>query len=250
MKQILYMFIIIVNFAYLCAMEPSVKKQKLEMPPKLEIELKFSIPDDQAYSNFFNWIKKKSDNFLTVEQQECYLVGPNTECRDNGKGFIDAINTLRLRSEGDADFITMKHRDIDPETNKTIQREEIETYVEDARVLKDIFTKLGYKTYEFRKVRSKTNLWFRLKNFEVAFDVMTDGRLANRIFIEVELKSPVATVTEGNKFIKNLLKSAGVKKIIMYDRGYFQMLLNPEYNFGEEINLQDLQDPDYEIETK
>ncbi len=237
MKYLSFYSLITINYgANVIAMESAPKKQKMESA-NLEIELKFYIPTDSERASFVEWINQKPNKLKTVRQKECYLLGPNTEAKDNGKGFVDAVNTLRLRSEGDNNSITMKIRHIDPKTNKTIKREEKETDIKDARVLKDIFTTLGYKSIEFSKNRSRKLVECDAMQFEVAFDEITEGQLEGSNFVEVELKSSVHSVEEGKKAILNLLKRAGVRKIIQYDRGYFQMILNPGYVFGEEVDL-------------
>lgn len=212
-------------------MEPQTKKQKTEDMVKPKVELRFTIPNDAEQQAFITWLKSRKGASATSNNEECYLIGPHTEPALNKNNIQDSQNIVQLRSENDADFITMQQN-----TTSSNANEKTETYVEDGRVLKDIFVRLGYKTLTLRKKCEIKQFWHKLRCFEVTFDQMKEDSLENRLFVHIELKSDVVTRDDEKNGIKWLLKTAGLKKVITYNLTYLQMMLNPEIK-GEELNL-------------
>ncbi|HVX00348.1 MAG TPA: CYTH domain-containing protein, partial [Candidatus Babeliaceae bacterium] len=210
-----------------------------------EIEIKFTIPEQKDLC-FKDWLIKTCSKGDLIKQTESYLIGTQTEPTYNQKlSIIDALNTLRVRETNKGSFLTFKSRKVD-DRGKTICRTEFETKVDNAATTLEIYKRLGYEINMFTKERQLYTIKLQelLKDsemvpakayYEIALDTVNFGQDKAKEFIEIELKDlPTKTpLVFAKQLLYRPLDVAGIAEVDVYDRGYIQMLWNPDHDFAE-----------------
>lgn len=240
---------------------------------KKEIEIKFTLEQAKRVE-FEKWLKDHA-MFKGIEHhEEVYLNNPKKSFFfDHEQGFKDAHTTIRLRHKkittpaqetDEKEFFCTKFCHVD-EFNRIVSRDEFEVDLsaDNARESLTAWMKENFKDSLLRLIRltkenvllffeihglteqfqlTKERALYRFGDLEIALDTLP----GIGSFIEVELKSDEQDVATGTQQIHEFLKKAGITQFIQYDRSYLHMKINPEYNFGREMNLQEISSNDKE----
>lgn len=194
-----------------------------------EVEIKIRIDIEQELL-LKDWLSNNANFVGDFKIIDYYLNDPRSSFYTiSAKGYIEALNFLRLRVSGNGNFITFKKRKID-ENHNTISVDEIETKIEDINKALEIFRSLNF--LEITEIKKQRSIYM-YDIFEFAFDKV-DG-LGD--FVEIELKNYNGDVKIGIKKIYDQLILMGVNKFIQYDRGYITMILNPDHYFGQDLKI-------------
>lgn len=196
-----------------------------------EIEIKMQLEEPVLDALLQKIIDEKATLVATEEHTEYYLNNPDKSFYfDSEKGYKDALGSLRIRMTDKGDSMCYKFRHIDPITGKTTHRDEHETKIGSGDEALKLFKAIGYTEEIFiRKARTK----YQYKDFEICLDKVADIGF----FVEVELKKDVIDPKEGLALIREFLKEWGITKFKQFDRSYVHMILNPGYDFGENVTL-------------
>lgn len=196
-----------------------------------EIELKIKITDAQQ-SLFMEWLERNAQMKGEVHQIEFYLNNPNLSFAFmSPEGYKDAVDFLRVRLTSRGDTVCFKHWHSDPMTGRLTHCDEYETAVQDGQAMLQLFQAIGYnEQIEINKLRKI----YQYNDFEVAVDSVKN--LGH--FVEIEVKRPVPTVSDGLRLINEFLKSVGITTFKRMDRGYVSMLWNPTFEFGQDVILE------------
>lgn len=234
-----------------------------------EIEIKFTL-GLVFKSNFEKWLEENAQDQGIEEHEEVYL---NNQQRsfffEHEQGFRDAHTTMRLRSKkvinpsGEVeykDLFCSKFCHVD-EQNRIVSRDEFEIDLSKDNVrsqliewlcekgyqvlpenlaqgeklnramLQNFFATLGFTDlYKLKKTRKI----YRYKDLEIVFDDI-EGIGS---FIEIELKSDEQDVLKGTQQIHSFLREVKIEQITQYDRSYLHMKVNPDYNFGRQLLIE------------
>ncbi|MFH1461861.1 MAG: class IV adenylate cyclase [bacterium] len=194
-----------------------------------EVEIKIRINSEQEIL-LKNWLSNNSKFIGDFKVIDYYLNNPKSSFyKISSQGYKEALNFLRVRNSDNGNFVTFKNREID-ENSKTIAVSEVETKIEDINCVLDIFRNLDFsEIVEIQKQRSI----YMYDIFEFSFDNVQ----GLEDFFEIELKNYNGDVKNGIQKIYDLLKLIGINTFIQYDRGYITMILNPDYNFGQDVKI-------------
>jgi len=197
-----------------------------------EIEVKVKIKDEQLIQ-LKQWLSNNGKFEGTVVHYECYLDNPTVPLTFTSKeGYKDARFYLRVRKSPEkGDTICLKKFYYDKNTGKTTHCDEWEVEVNNGETALQLLNALGFSD---ATVIQKERSIYRVSSFEVVIDSVKDLG----VFVEVELKEPVDDVQLGLKRIYDLLMQAGITSFRKQERGYVSMAWNPDYDFGEQMNLQ------------
>jgi adenylate cyclase, class 2 len=194
-----------------------------------EIEVRIRLENDQK-TELLKWLEEKAVFKGDEEHLEYYLNNPNeTFFYQTKQGFKDAKDYMRVRFSEKGDSVCLKRFEIDLETSKSKNIDEIEYKVSSGEESLKLFEAVGFT--EKTKV-SKRRKKYDYKNFEVVLDEV-EGL---GFFAEVEIKNFPETVDikEGYKEIRKFIfNDLGFKSYLECNRGYLSFLWNPEYNFTE-----------------
>lgn len=197
------------------------------MQKEVEIKIKINAEQEQLLKDWLNENAKNLGNFNITDY---YLNNPrNSFYTKSKKGYVEALNFLRVRVLDKNNFITFKKRNMD-ENNHTISVEEVETKIDDANKALEIFKNLNL--LEITQIQ-KQRLIYMHDIFEFSFDKVE--RLGD--FVEIELKNYNASVEAGIQKIYDLLRKIGINQFVEYDRGYITIFLNPDHYFGKEVEI-------------
>jgi len=195
-----------------------------------EIEIKIQISPEQLKSLRF-WLNEKSKFVDEVEHVEYYLDNPNkTFFFTSPQGYKDALKYLRVRLTEKGDSICYKDFYVDAATGKTTHCDEFETNVGDGQETLKLLENLGYSDQTLIQKKRQKYLW---GDFEIVIDDVKDIG----IFVEVELKAKEDNIKIALQRINNFLQLTGITQFRRQERGYVSMAWNPDYNFGEQIQL-------------
>ena len=196
-----------------------------------EIEVKIELSNEQLDS-FEQFLKKEGKFDKEVDQKDYYFDNPNNSfIFESSDGIKDFKVSLRVRRIGSGkSFICSKVKKIHALTQKIIDCDEYETTVEDGSTMIELLQVLDYKVHT---VVHKTRKTYFLGDFEIAIDKVIDLGT----FVEVELMLKDGSTQTGIDRIHNFLKAAGIDSCRMFKRGYVNMLLNPDYDFSEKLDL-------------
>ncbi len=142
---------------------------------------------------------------------------------------------MRVRTTGPSsgsggDSVCLKIFAVNQEDGTSKNFGEYETKVENGQEMLNILKGIGFTD---EVVVDKTRRSFKHKNFEIEIDEVKDLG----IFVEVELKEHDDDFDEGIKQIYTFVKSIGITKFKIQNRGYVSMLWNPNYSFAEDVTL-------------
>ena len=195
-----------------------------------EIEVKIKI-NDQSLSKAKAWLEKNATYQGEKNHTEYYLNKPATTFFFTApEGYRDAMDYLRVRLTETGDSACFKKFHEDPIEKRPLYCDEYEVEVSDGKKTLELFKALGYTD---QTLMQKTRNTYSFDCFEIVIDQVKNLGT----FMEVELKGEVSDVKAGIRHIYDFLKSIGVDKFELQKRGYVSMLWNPEFNFGEMIEL-------------
>lgn len=196
----------------------------------IEIEIKIQISEDHEQL-LAKWLTQNAIELKTIHHVEHYLNNPNSSfIFISENNYKDARDFLRIRFSDKEDSICFKHWHEDSITKKLTHCDEYETKIADGKIMLDLLRSIGYTD---DVIIDKVRTVYKLPDFEISVDKVKElGK-----FVEIELLKDVNVVSDGLKMINKLLLDIGIKHFKKMDRGYVSMIWNPDYNFGEEINL-------------
>ena len=198
-----------------------------------EIEIRIKLVDNQK-DLLMSWLKANAKFIKNIEHKEFYLNNPNNTFFFTSKdGYKDARDYLRVRMTEKGDSVCLKRFEIDSETGKSKNIDEIEYAVSDGKEALKLFQNLGYtELSDVSKVRDV----YEFENFEIVLD--TVNSLGD--FAEIEIKNfpEDKDIKDGFAEIRNFIKQIGLNKYLECKRGYVSMLWNPEVDFTEERILE------------
>lgn len=197
---------------------------------KNEIELKFQL-SPRNEKQFIKWLNQNAKFINQKQQLDVYLDNPkNTFFVKSKEGYKDAVDYLRVRKTRNDDSVCIKHWHFDSKTGDSLYAEEAEVNIEDGNEMLKVFEMMGYS--EKTEVNKSREIYI-YEDYEIAVDKIENLGL----FFEVELKKQIDNPESGRQIIHNFLKTIGIKKYTLQERGYVSMLWNKEYDFGREITL-------------
>ncbi|MEP7104063.1 MAG: class IV adenylate cyclase [Candidatus Dojkabacteria bacterium] len=197
-----------------------------------EIEIRVKLSSDDI-SLLQSWLKSNAKFKTTVEHTEFYLNNLDKSFFYTSKtGYKDAKDYLRVRMTEKGDSVCLKRFEIDFETGKSKNIDEIEYNASNGQEAFKLFKALGYT--DITDV-SKTRDVYDYENYEIVIDNVK----GLGFFAEVELKNfpEDKDIREGFKIIRSFIQKMGFKTYLECKRGYVSMLWNPDFNFTEEITL-------------
>jgi len=195
-----------------------------------EIEVRIKI-DDQSLVKAKAWLEKNAKYQGERNHTEYYLNKPATTFFFTApEGYKDALDYLRVRLTEKGDSLCFKKFYEDPIEKRPLYCDEYEVEVLDGKKTLELFKALGYTD---QTLMQKTRNTYSFDSFEIVVDQVKNLG----IFMEVELKTEISDVKVGIKCIYDFLKAIGIKKFELQKRGYVSMLWNPQFNFGEMIEL-------------
>ncbi|MBU4269940.1 class IV adenylate cyclase [Candidatus Dependentiae bacterium] len=195
-----------------------------------EIEIKLKL--DKTNSEKLNlWLTENAKYINSLNITDYYFDNPKCSFYSMSKtGYKEALNFLRLRLSDKDNFICFKKREID-DSGKTLSVDEVETKVEDGFKVIEILKNSGFS--EVIEIEKKREVFLYKNLFEFAIDNFDK----HGEFIEIELKNYDGSALDGIEQIYNLLKAIKITKFVLFDRGYLTIFINPNYDFGKNINL-------------
>lgn len=194
---------------------------------EIELRLKLSIEDKTLLEV---WLKKEAKFVKHIEHKEFYLDNPNSTFFFKAKdGYKDAKDYMRVRMTEKGDSVCIKRFEIDMETGKSKNIDEIEYTVSSGEEALKLFEAIGFTD---KTDVSKARDIFEFENFEIVLD--TVNSLGS--FAEIEIKGfpESKDIHEGYEEIRKVIRKIGFTKYLECKRGYVSMLWNPEVNFTEE----------------
>jgi len=196
-----------------------------------EIEVKIQISDEQL-DMVKKWLHQNSTFCGEVQHEEYYLDNPTSPLTFiSPEGFKDAHYYLRVRKSPEkGDSICLKKWYGDSSGKKT-HCDEWEIAVSNGSTALELLNQLGFTNATPIK---KTRCIYRFDEFEVVIDNVENLG----VFIEVELKQNVDDVHVGLQRIYELIKKMGIASCKKQERGYTSMVWNPQYDFGELLELE------------
>lgn len=196
-----------------------------------EIEVKVQA-DDKLYYKMQIWLNNNAKFLKEIHHLEYYINNRATSFFfTSAEGYKDALDYLRVRITKNGDYFCFKKFHEDPVLKRPLYCDEYEVKVSDGQITLELMKALGYnEQIRMEKIRKI----YQYEDFEIVIDDVKDlGK-----FIEIEFKKPINDPKEGLQIIYDFLKSIGINKIKLQKRGYISMLLNPGFNFTQEIDLK------------
>ncbi|MGE0009686.1 MAG: class IV adenylate cyclase [Candidatus Babeliales bacterium] len=196
-----------------------------------EIEIKIQV-DDAQFTLLKAWLSEHAEFKGALHHTEWYLDNPqDTFFFTSQEGYKDALKYLRVRHTERGDSVAYKLWHRDPETGKTTHCDEYETNVENGQVMLALFAQLGFS--EQTKIAKRREA-YETPEFEIAIDHI-EGL---GYFVEIEVLHPKENVKESLADIYDFLKRIGITRFCKIERGYVSMFWNPEYDFGDLVELK------------
>jgi adenylate cyclase class 2 len=179
---------------------------------KYEVEQKFRVSDSVAIEQMLLALGCKLSEGVT--QVDTYFSHP-------ARNFRETDEVLRLRCDGDTNFITYKGPKIDQQTKTRVELELVlPSGGQFDQQFRHLWAVLGFQILvEVRKRRKKANLDWQGARIEVAFDEV-EGLGA---FIELEATAEEREVDFARKCVASLAAHLGLNQ--NERRGYSELML-------------------------
>ncbi len=198
---------------------------------KKEIEIKIQL-DKSDLAKLGTWLLSNASDEGELVISDYYFDNLNKSFLfDSPQGYKDALEFLRLRVTDKNSVLCYKKRNVDKD-GKTLDVQEVETIVADSSKVMEILKSIGFIQKACIK---KTRQIYLVENiFEIVIDKVEDLG----VFVEIELVNDIQDVSVGMSNIYDLLRKIEIKEFKSFDRGYFCLFLNPEYDFAEYENFK------------
>ncbi|MFH1643875.1 MAG: class IV adenylate cyclase [bacterium] len=194
-----------------------------------EIEIKIQINSEQL-KLLKSWLDINAKFVGQLEHEEYYLDNPNDSFLFTApQGYKDAHKYFRVRLTSNGDSACFKSFYFD-ENGKATHCDETEIKLVDGKKTLQLLKEIGFTDQTLMHKVRKT---FIVDGYEIVIDDVKNLG----VFVEIEIKHQVDNVKAGLQGINNLLQKIGITEFQKQERGYVSMLWNPDYDFGEEINL-------------
>ena len=192
----------------------------------IEIEVKLKLEQPQK---LLDWLKDNAQLVKESSHTDYYFDPPHkTFIYDNPQDSTkDAEEWFRIRVSEKGNEICYKLWHRDPETNRSLYADEIETFIGDKEAALKIINALGFKQ---TSVISKHRMSYKYKEFQ--FDCDQVDELG--FFVEVEFKGEIEDPAQGKHKIYEMLKEIGVNNWKKTKRGYSWIQWNPDHDHFEE----------------
>jgi len=197
---------------------------------EIELRLKLS-PEDKTLIK--TWLEKNAKFIKHIEHKEFYLDNPKSTFFFTAKdGYKDAKDYMRVRMTEKGDSVCIKRFEIDMETGKSKNIDEIEYNVSSGDEALKLFDAIGFTD---KSDVSKSRDAYEYENFEIVLDKVNS--LGD--FAEIEIKGfpEEKDIHEGYEEIRKVIKKIGFTKYMQCNRGYVSMLWNPDHDFTIEKTL-------------
>jgi adenylate cyclase class 2 len=178
----------------------------------LEVEMKFPVTRfDAVQKQLAAWGGAAAE---TLDEADCYFNAPDRD-------FAQTDEALRLRSIGDANFVTYKGPKRDPQT-KT--RTEIEVgLAPGAKAAEDFRQLLTHLGYRFVARVPKKRTIHRLQRAEYVLEVCLDEVHGLGLFVELEIQAPQEQLERARDVLLQTAQALGLQS--SERRSYLEMLL-------------------------
>lgn len=198
-----------------------------------EVEIKIRVLSAQL-DRIEKWLQKNAQFVSEENHREFYINDPNKSFYFiNDEGIKDANDYFRIRtSKNGKASICLKQWQPDPKRpGQHTHCEEYETLIDDSDSMIKLMEAIGYKD---KVVVEKYRRKYKYDSFEIVIDDVKDLG----VFIEIEYKGKFEDVYKARNLIFEFVRDKfGLDSINMQNRGYVSMLINPDYDFGEIVNI-------------
>jgi len=167
---------------------------------EIEIRLKLSVKDKSLLKT---WLESNAKFIKHIEHKEFYLDNPKSTFFFTAKdGYKDAKDYMRVRMTEKGDSVCIKRFEINVETGKSKNIDEIEYNVSDGKEAMKLFEAIGFTD---KSDVSKSRDIYEYENFEIVLD--TVHSLGD--FAEIEIKNfpEDKDITEGYEEIRKVIKT-------------------------------------------
>lgn len=198
-----------------------------------EIEIRVKLNDSEE-NMLRAWLDTNAKKTGEKKHLEHYLDNSNKSFMFDSKlGYRDAENYLRVRYSEKGDSVCLKNFEINRETGKSKNIDEIEFNVSSGDEALKMLKSLGFI---ISGTIDKSRESFNYENFDIEIDdVKGLGKFAE---FEIKGVEESADISVGFDQIKLLLKKIGFKSYLESNRGYLSMLWNPDYDFNKLKTLE------------
>lgn len=180
-----------------------------------EIEIKFRISPEER-KNIEDFVVKNAKFISESMQQDTYFMPKHRSYIEETTGYI--FEWLRLRVENGNNFLTYKNV-FRGDNNKGREKDEFETLVDDAEVIRNIIFRMDFQELiSFKKHRKKYSY---KENFEICLDNVTE--IGD--FVEIEIKGNYESAEHAEKEIEKIANELNIDFKNESIMGYAHLML-------------------------